>query len=78
VFALVTPHLLVSDERSFLDGVLYPETVDEAVSVMRSGGTAQLPAGAWDMAADVLRDFGCDEQYIAMRIRFAQTNKIAQ
>jgi hypothetical protein len=48
------------------------ETASDAVTVIKCGHAALLPADGWDEAAAVLRKFGADEDWIEFRFRIAQ------
>lgn len=43
-------------------------TARDAVTVIKSGHRALLPAGAWDEAAAVLRIFGANEKWIEFKL----------
>lgn len=46
-------------------------TADEALTAIRSGHQALLPADGWNDAAAVLRYFGADDEYIGYRLKMS-------
>lgn len=71
--AFVTTHLVVGDPPSKISGrTSQVQSTEQAIEVIERGGTAVLPDGAWDLAADVLRYFGADEEHIRFQVDTAR------
>lgn len=65
----VTSHLVVGEPPTKVSGdIQQVQTAEEAVSVIDSGGTAVLPEGAWDLAEEVLRSFGANEEHVKRQV----------
>lgn len=61
----VTSHLCLGDIPLKVSGLrLRAEGPDDAVKIIEAGGTAVLPRGDYDAAAEVLRRFGATEDHI--------------
>ena len=62
----ITPRLLMgpAEAAAVWPGVLPVEDPGDAITAMRSGHTALLPPGRWDVAAEVLRLCGCTEDWV--------------
>jgi hypothetical protein len=71
---VVTQKLILGTlpEYGHLDGIVECEDANDAVTVITSRGTALLPPGAWDIAEEVLREFGAEDIEIEERIHFAK------
>jgi hypothetical protein len=65
----VTSHLVLGDIPMTVTGLrLRADTPAEAVKIIEAGGTAVLPAGDYEGAADVLRRFGADEDHVQWQV----------
>ena len=75
---VVTPSLLVGpvEEFSHLTTVTICETANDAFTMIRSGWTAVLPAGRWDLARETLKLLGASEYVIEDRIFFAKLGQV--
>lgn len=62
----ITPRLLMgpSEAACAWPGVLPVSDASDAITAMRSGHTALLPPDSWELAADVLRLCGADEEWV--------------
>jgi hypothetical protein len=72
----ITPTMLIGDDPSPWPEAVRVSTLREAVSAITTGGAAHIPAGRWDLAADVLREFRCSDAYIARTIHYAKTGEL--
>ena len=75
---VVTPTLMLGAPGSgdHLSNVEYLETASDAASAIRSGLTAMLPPGSWDVAEETLRLLGADEIVIEDRLHVARTGRV--
>jgi hypothetical protein len=65
----VTSHLVLGDIPMMVTGLrLRADNPAEAVKIIEAGGTAVLPAGDYEGAADVLRRFGADEDHVQWQV----------
>src|SRR4051812_17858216 len=71
----VTRSLFLGDLPS-LDGAAKVDTPVEAVEHINSGGTAVLPAGAWDMADEVLWLLDYSREWREPLLHWARTGTI--
>lgn len=70
--AITTRLFLGPPEAAGLLRDLIPvETAGDAMTAIQSGHSALLPAGAWELAAAVLRGFGASEEHITFRLEMA-------
>lgn len=70
---LVTSHLIVGDFPTGLTGpLLGAKSAREAATIIEAGGTAVLPAGDFEGAAEVLRLFGCSREEAAAQVAMSQ------
>jgi len=71
--AVITPTLMMGppEDMIYHDGLVAVASAAEAVRVIEMGGLALLPPGSWAMAADVLKQLGCDDAWIAGRLKLA-------
>ena len=70
--AVTTTLYLGPPEAAYGRELMVPvKSVSEAMTAIRSGLQALLPAGAWSMAEEVLRRFGASEDHIAFRLELA-------
>lgn len=47
------------------------EDASDAMTAIRSGHSALLPPGRWDLAAAVLKGFGADDEHVAWLFQVA-------
>lgn len=71
----LTPTLVVGGPWPGLNTVRVAD-VPHALDVIGRGETAALPAGAWLLAADVLREVGLCDHLIADRLHFGRTGRL--
>lgn len=65
----VTSHLVVGEPPTTVSGdIQQVQTAEQAVKVIADGGTAVLPEGAWDLAEQVLRLFGADDEHAVRQV----------
>jgi hypothetical protein len=62
----VTPKLLMGppEAAGAWPGIIPVESAGDAITAMRSGHTALLPSDSWELAGEVLRLCGADEDWI--------------
>jgi hypothetical protein len=63
----VTPSLYVGERTAVASAAV--STATDALEVIRGGGTALLPEGAWDVAEETLRGLGLSEREIEAPLR---------
>ena len=64
----------LGEKPPLIPTVCYVTTAEQALKAVKAGETAMLPAGAWDVADDVLHQLGLGPLRRAELLRFARFN----
>jgi hypothetical protein len=71
----ITPSMLMGDLPARLPNAYRATTTGEALQLINAGLIAVLPAGAWDIAEDVLRVVDSDHAHILQLLHLARTGE---